>query len=104
VDLLDSTAAHIHLQGVIGLPTPAYYHLPVLVNSRGQKLSKQTGAAAVASAPGLAVTVLGLLGLKVPAELMGARPRTLWQWAMGNWAIETLRARRTIAAPELTGR
>src|SRR5690606_31039132 len=47
VDLLDSTAAHIHLQRTLGLPTPEYHHVPVLVNRAGQKLSKQTGAAAV---------------------------------------------------------
>lgn len=102
VDLLDSTAAHIHLQGLLGLPTPAYYHLPVVINSQGQKLSKQTGAESVAAAaPGVAVRVLELLGLSVPAELVGAQPQALWHWAVGNWRIETLRARRTIAAPEL---
>jgi glutamyl-Q tRNA(Asp) synthetase len=102
VDLLDSTAAHIHLQRALGLPTPAYYHLPIVVNADGQKLSKQTGAAAVTSATsGAATAVLGLLGLTVPAELIGARPGTQWQWALESWAIETLRARRAIAAPEL---
>ena len=35
VDLLDSTAAHVHLQGVLGVPTPAYWHLPIVVNDAG---------------------------------------------------------------------
>ena len=44
VDLLESTAAHVHLQATLGFPAPRYYHLPVVVNERQQKLSKQTGA------------------------------------------------------------
>ncbi|HSC14145.1 MAG TPA: tRNA glutamyl-Q(34) synthetase GluQRS [Gammaproteobacteria bacterium] len=98
VDLLDSTAAHIHLQGVLGLPTPRYYHLPVVVNEQGQKLSKQTGATAVD--PGdraAAATVLDLLGLTVPPALADERPAVLWQWAIEHWSIDALKRRRALA-------
>ena len=101
IDLLDSTPAHVHLQGLLGLPTPAYCHLPILVNDRGQKLSKQTGAKAVrAGASGLAETVLSLLGLAVPADLALERPRELWKWAIGAWKPESLRGQRVIQAPQ----
>jgi glutamyl-Q tRNA(Asp) synthetase len=43
-DLLDSTARQIYLQRLLGAPTPRYLHVPVAVNARGEKLSKQTGA------------------------------------------------------------
>ena len=43
-DLIDSTARQIFLQRLLGLPTPRYLHVPVAVNTAGEKLSKQTGA------------------------------------------------------------
>lgn len=46
-DLLDNTPRQIWLQRVLGLPTPRYLHVPVVTNARGEKLSKQTGAAAL---------------------------------------------------------
>lgn len=97
VDLLDATAAHVHLQGVLGLSTPSYFHVPVVVNEQGQKLSKQTGAAAVdAGDRGTAAFVLRLLGLTVPPDLEGEPPVTLWDWAIPRWQIEGLRGRRAI--------
>jgi glutamyl-Q tRNA(Asp) synthetase len=51
-DLLDSTPRQIHLQWRLGLPTPAYAHLPLLLDAGGAKLGKSLGAAAVdADAP-----------------------------------------------------
>jgi glutamyl-Q tRNA(Asp) synthetase len=100
VDLLDSTAAHVHLQQVLGLPTPAYYHVPVVVRASGQKLSKQTGAPAIdAYDCGVAMKVLELLGLAVPPALAGERPGALWQWALERFDLAGLRGRRELAAP-----
>ena len=48
-DLLDNTPRQIFLQRALGLPTPRYLHLPLVVNAVGEKLSKQSGATAVDS-------------------------------------------------------
>jgi glutamyl-Q tRNA(Asp) synthetase len=51
-DLLTSTARQIYLQRVLKVATPLYLHIPVAVNGRGEKLSKQT------LAPTLSETVI----------------------------------------------
>lgn len=46
-DLADNTARQIHLQRLLGVPTPLYLHTPLVRDGRGEKLSKQHGAAAL---------------------------------------------------------
>ncbi|KFN44567.1 tRNA glutamyl-Q(34) synthetase GluQRS [Arenimonas oryziterrae] len=43
-DLLDSTPRQILLQQRLGLPTPTYAHLPLLLDEKGSKLSKSTAS------------------------------------------------------------
>ena len=43
-DLLDSTPRQILLQQALALPTPAYAHLPLIVDAQGAKLSKSMAA------------------------------------------------------------
>jgi glutamyl-Q tRNA(Asp) synthetase len=98
IDLLESTAAHVHLQRVLGLATPQYYHLPVVVNEQGQKLSKQSGASPITARDRAAAgSVLELLGLPVPAALVGEAPGVLWEWATERWSIDSLRGQRELA-------
>lgn len=87
-DLLDSTPRQIFLQRVLGVPTPRYLHVPVVRNENGEKLSKQTGALAVA--PGdEAAAVEALLAAVRFLGLPLMRPASLhafWQAAIPAWS------------------
>ena len=43
-DLLDSTARQVYLQKRLGLSTPTYLHIPIVIDERGKKLGKSTQA------------------------------------------------------------
>jgi glutamyl-Q tRNA(Asp) synthetase len=65
IDLLDSTPRQIYLQRLLGLPTPNYLHLPLVLDKDGRKLSKQDRARPVErDDPASALrAALGFLGL-----------------------------------------
>lgn len=46
-DLLHNTPRQIFLQRILGFATPNYLHVPIARNAQGEKLSKQTRAAAL---------------------------------------------------------
>lgn len=97
VDLLDSTARQIWLQRRLELPTPSYAHLPLVTTATGEKLSKQTRAAAVDPAGGSAVLAeaMRFLGHAVPEEISRGSLRDFWRWAIANWSIERIPVRRS---------
>jgi len=88
-DLLDSTPRQIHLQQCLHYLTPAYTHLPIAVNQRGDKLSKQTGAAGISEKADIAMLVdcMNFLGQTMPTELKKSSLKTFWQWAFENWNL-----------------
>lgn len=91
-DLVDSTPKQIFLQQLLGLPTPSYLHVPIIVDSQGYKLSKQTLAEAVSPqhAPAVTFKLLQLLGQQPPLELQGASCAELLAWGAQNWRPEAL--------------
>lgn len=93
-DLLSSTARQIYLQRLLGLVQPAYCHLPLILDERGDKLSKQTGALALdtAQAPALLVTALELLGQQPQADLATEPVETILGWAIAHWRIDKVPA------------
>ncbi len=98
VDLLDSTPRQLHLQRLLGLPTPAYAHFPLAVNARGEKLGKSTGAPAVSLGDPRPVLldVLGALGQPAPADLGAASLASIWAFAIEHWEPGTLAGRRQV--------
>lgn len=84
-DLLVSTPRQIVLQQALGLATPAYLHLPVVLDATGYKLSKQTLAAPIDPArpmPALCAAAR-FLGMSPPAGLGGLAE--FWDWAGRHW-------------------
>lgn len=83
-DLLASTARQMYLQRILGLPTPRYFHVPLVVNAAGEKLSKQTGACALAQSDILATLEWAgrHLGL---GEIGAASALRFWELAIPLW-------------------
>ncbi|MFN3162133.1 MAG: tRNA glutamyl-Q(34) synthetase GluQRS [Pseudohongiellaceae bacterium] len=102
-DLLDSTPRQLYLQGLLGYPRPHYAHIPVIVNSRGEKLSKQRFAEPINVENGarLLLEALRFLGQRPPAELAGADCPTLLAWATEHWDIQAVPKLANI--PEIAG-
>jgi glutamyl-Q tRNA(Asp) synthetase len=107
-DLLDSTPRQIFLQHCLGLPTPAYAHLPVAVNEAGEKLSKQTLAQAIDDCdpvPAL-VAAMRFLGQDVPPDMRrtpagipsGHTTADFWAWALAAWRLDRVPRVRSLAA------
>jgi glutamyl-Q tRNA(Asp) synthetase len=89
-DLHSSTPRQILLQKLLGLPTPSYLHVPVAINDAGEKLSKQTRAAALPHSP--LPTLLAawrFLGQEPPADTP-ADVGEFWRWAHAAWKVSRL--------------
>ncbi|AZG09858.1 tRNA glutamyl-Q(34) synthetase GluQRS [Pigmentiphaga sp. H8] len=89
-DLIGSTPRQKILQTLLALPVPRWMHVPVVVNADGQKLSKQTGAAAIDTQRPLAALQAAWRHLQceplpaadVPAFLAEATDRWARRWAI----------------------
>lgn len=92
-DLLDSTPRQIYLQQVLGLPAMHYAHIPVVLNAQGEKLSKQTQAAAVDDRqPATQLwQALDFLQQSPPAAVRNAPLADIWQWADQNWQLSRIK-------------
>jgi glutamyl-Q tRNA(Asp) synthetase len=91
-DLLDSTSRQIYLQQLLGYPTPAYCHLPLAIDSTGNKISKSEGSAEVDinNKESLLLQGLNFLGQEPMADLPGSNIDDIWQWAITHWDISTV--------------
>jgi len=93
-DLIDSTPRQLYLQQLLGLPSPAYAHIPVASNALGQKLSKQHFAAPLArtNAREHLHKALQFLGQQPPDTLIREAPPVQLQWGIEHWDIQKVPA------------
>lgn len=91
-DLLDHTPAQIYLQRTLGVSSPAYAHVPALVEFGGRKLAKSARSVALARETALPqlLYVFELLGLAPPSSLRSARLDSAWDWAIEQWDMRRL--------------
>lgn len=89
-DLWTSTAAHMALQHALNLRTPEYLHVPLVTNSQGQKLSKQTRAQPVSPSDATEVLAKALRVLGQPVPDLD-KPKRMLQEAVASWDVSKLR-------------
>lgn len=73
-DLLPSTPRHAHLQHLLGLPTPVWAHVPVVVDGLGTRLAKRDGSIGLdgwLTAGGTVESLLGAIGRTLGVDVDG---------------------------------
>jgi glutamyl-Q tRNA(Asp) synthetase len=87
-DLLDSTPRQIYLQRLLGLPTPRYLHVPVVLDASGGKLSKHRGARPIDQGD-----------VRRALHFLGQPPSETLAEAVSAWDPARIPARRAQAVP-----
>lgn len=90
-DLLCSTQRQCYLQQQLMLKKPHYAHLPLVLDDKGRKLSKQFSAMPVEKGDPLpALTqALAFLGQKRPVEVLDGLD-DFWVWAIAHWCRDSV--------------
>ncbi len=86
-DLLYNTCIHVYLQQKLAYRRPSYFHVPLVHNINGDKLSKQTGATALVheSKNQLLLEALAHLGQVVDSTMVEMSPREILSNATESW-------------------
>jgi glutamyl-Q tRNA(Asp) synthetase len=97
-DLLDNTPRQIHLQRLLGLATPVYAHVPVLVEPDGGKLAKSAHSVRLDGRTALPqlFRVFEFLGLGSPPDRATSTIGEAWAWATQRWDIRRVARRLTL--------
>jgi len=101
-DLLDNTPWQVALQRALGLATPRYAHLPLVVEPRRGKLSKSRRELALdpAQSGSQLNQALILLRQAPPPELRLEPPAAILEWARAHWSLDRFQGVREVS---LTG-
>lgn len=87
-DLIDSTPWQIYLQSLLNLEQPIYAHIPILVNSDNQKLSKQTFAKSIDNEDPLSILLTAYTYLnQQPFQKRPVNIQQFWRHAIEHWNI-----------------
>lgn len=99
-DILASTARQVFLTQILGVEPPCYAHVPVLLGSDGQKLSKQNHAREVddQQASKNLWVALQQLGQNPPPTLVESLPVDILAWGIAHWSVAAIPQRVAITA------
>lgn len=102
-DLLTSTPRQIALQSVLGLTHLEYAHVPLATDQKQIKLSKSAGAGGVdpRDLAGELWRALRFLRQSPPLELRLSGLPSLWDWAIRNWQVDSIRGIRSAVVEAL---
>jgi glutamyl-Q tRNA(Asp) synthetase len=91
-DLLGSSFQQLALMRLLQQPPPAYGHLPVLLDPKGRKLSKQNHAPPLENRRAAAnlLACLSLAGFAPDAGLARALPAEILAWGLAHWGAAKL--------------
>ncbi len=96
-DLIDSTPRQILLQRLLGLPTPRYAHVPLVLGPSGERLAKRDRAATLADRDEPAAVTLALLahslGIAMGRDRVGAARELLAEFDPGAIPSKTVNFR-----------
>jgi len=91
VDLINETPKQIYLYSLLNKNPPQYAHIPIALNSSGQKLSKQSHAPSLSLNPqeitNNLIKVLKFLQQPIAPGLVSAQPIEIINHAIKNWQL-----------------
>ncbi len=98
-DLLNSTPKQIFLQKLLSYTAPQYCHFPVIIDQKGNKLSKQKYAPAVSTENPQSnlFLLLKLLQQNPPEKLLKSPVEEIINWGVDHWQLEPLKKIRAIS-------
>jgi len=91
-DLLSSTPRQMHLQRLLGLPTPEYAHVPLVLGEMGSRLAKRDGAITLRELVERGETVGSVrdaIAESIGCGPAGNHPDPLELWA-AQWSLDRL--------------
>ncbi|QDX29144.1 tRNA glutamyl-Q(34) synthetase GluQRS [Dickeya poaceiphila] len=103
-DLIEPTVRQLSLYQQLDYPAPDYVHLPLALNTDGNKLSKQNHAPALPDGDPRIVLAQALAFLRqpLPTHWRDLDRDALLAWAISHWSLTTVPVESALISPEIT--
>ena len=91
-DLLSSTPRQMHLQRLLGLPTPEYAHVQLVLGDMGSRLAKRDGAITLRELVERGESVSAVrdsIAMSIGCQPAGGHPDPFKMWA-AQWSLDSL--------------